>query len=78
MHSADIAGRKGFLETLARELEANAKAGRQLAIHLIDIDRFRVVNEVRGEAEGDDFLQLVAERLAPAGQPARAPGADRR
>ena len=60
---ANIAGRKEFLKTLAAELEESAKTGRQLAIHLIDIDRFRVVNEVRGEAEGDAFLRLVTERL---------------
>ncbi len=60
---ANIAGRKELLETLAGELAANAKSGRQLAIHVIDIDRFRVVNEVRGEAEGDAFLQLLTERL---------------
>ena len=48
---------------MPRELEASAKTGRQLAIHLIDLDRFRVVNEVRGEEEGDAFLRLVTERL---------------
>lgn len=59
----DIPGRKDFLQTLAQEIEANGKTGRQVAIHIIDIDRFHVVNEVRGEAEGDDFLLLLAERL---------------
>jgi diguanylate cyclase (GGDEF)-like protein len=63
-HSVEsIPGRKQILETLEREIDANAKAGRQLAIHIIDIDRFRVLNEVRGEAEGDDFLRLLSERL---------------
>jgi len=60
---ANVAGRKQFLETLARELNANSKSGRQLAIHVIDIDRFHVVNQVRGEEEGDDFLRLLTERL---------------
>lgn len=60
---ASIAGRKQFLQILAREVEANAKSGRQLAIHIIDIDRFSLVNQVRGEAEADDFLHLVSERL---------------
>jgi diguanylate cyclase (GGDEF)-like protein len=60
---ANIAGRKEFLERLAREVEANGKSGLQLALHIIDIDRFHVVNAVRGEAEGDDFLRLLTERL---------------
>ena len=55
--------RSAFLRTLAGYLDSNAKAGRQLAVHLIDIDRFHVLNEVRGEAEGNIFLRMVAERL---------------
>ena len=65
MQTAAGAGRMKFLELLEREVEANARSGRQLAVHLIDIDRFRIVNQVRGEGEGDDFLQHVAEKLAP-------------
>lgn len=60
---ANLAGRKEFQTALAAELEGNAKTGRQVAIHLLDIDRFRVVNEVRGEEEGDAFLRMVTERL---------------
>ncbi len=63
LSAENIAGRKAVLETLVREIEANAKATRQLAIHVIDIDRFRIVNEVRGEGEADDFLRLLSERL---------------
>lgn len=60
---ANLAGRKEFLRALGAELEGNAKTGRQVAIHLLDLDRFRVVNEVRGEEEGDAFLHMVTERL---------------
>jgi diguanylate cyclase (GGDEF)-like protein len=60
---ANLAGRKGFLAALAAELEESAKTGRQVAVHLIDLDRFRLINEVRGEEEGDAFLRLVTERL---------------
>ncbi len=56
-------GRREFLKALAGQIEAHAKSGRQLAIHLIDIDRFRQVNEILGEAEGDALLRLVHERL---------------
>jgi diguanylate cyclase (GGDEF)-like protein len=65
VQKAAVAGRAELLEVLERELEANARYGRQLALHLIDIDRFRVVNQLRGEGEGDDFLRHVAERLGP-------------
>jgi diguanylate cyclase (GGDEF)-like protein len=60
---ANLAGRKGLIKALAAELDESAKTGRQVAIHLIDLDRFRLINEVRGEEEGDAFLRLVTERL---------------
>lgn len=59
----EIAGRKEFFQALNSQIEAHAKSGRQLAIHLVDIDRFRDVNEVLGEAEGDALLRLMTERL---------------
>lgn len=60
---AKLAGRKEFQKVLDAELEANAKTGRQVAIHIVDIDRFHAVNEVHGEEEGDAFLRIVTERL---------------
>jgi diguanylate cyclase (GGDEF)-like protein len=65
VQTAAVAGRREILQLLEREVEANARSGRQLAVYLIDIDRFRIVNQVRGEGEGDDFLRHVGERLAP-------------
>jgi diguanylate cyclase (GGDEF)-like protein len=60
---ADLAGREQFLSRLADQLGTHAEASRQLAIHLVDVDRFRRVNALIGEAEGDAFLRSVAERL---------------
>ncbi|MGH6923562.1 MAG: putative bifunctional diguanylate cyclase/phosphodiesterase [Propylenella sp.] len=58
-----LAGRREFLKTLTEHIDAHAKSGRQVAIHVIDIDRFSAVNDFLGEAEGDAFLRMVAERL---------------
>jgi diguanylate cyclase (GGDEF)-like protein len=60
---AKLAGRREFLKTLTGQIESHAKSGRQLAVHVIDIDRFRAVNEILGEDEGDAFLRLLTERL---------------
>lgn len=38
-------------------------AGTPLAMYLIDLDRFSIVNETFGHAAGDEVLQLVADRL---------------
>jgi diguanylate cyclase (GGDEF)-like protein len=51
------------MENFAGQIETHARSGRQLALHLVDIDRFRPLNEVLGEAEGDAFLRRVVARL---------------
>ncbi len=61
--AAKLRGRREFLQTVADEIEAHTRNGRQLAVHVVDIDRFRAVNELLGEAEGDALLKLVGERL---------------
>jgi len=60
---AILQGRAQLLETLGRLLAEHGVAGRQLSLHLIDLDRFRELNALLGEAEGDAFLRVVAERL---------------
>ncbi|MBV8465608.1 MAG: EAL domain-containing protein [Burkholderiales bacterium] len=49
---------------------ANSRNER-LAIMLIDLDRFRSINDARGEAVGDYLIETLAERL----QTAKVPGA---
>jgi diguanylate cyclase (GGDEF)-like protein len=56
-------GREAFLASLNGMIEEHVKESRQLALHLIDIDRFRTVNAILGEAQGDAFLRGIGERL---------------
>jgi diguanylate cyclase (GGDEF)-like protein len=69
---ARLQGREALVRALAGEIELHADSGRQFALHLVDIDRFGVLNDVFGEAEGDAFLRGIAERLlALVNQPER-------
>lgn len=47
-----------------RRLDARLRAGAELAVLCLDLDRFRQVNEVHGHAIGDEILREVTRRLA--------------
>jgi diguanylate cyclase (GGDEF)-like protein len=50
-------------ERLEIALTAMQRGGRQLAVLLLDLDRFKQVNDTLGHAAGDALLKAVAERL---------------
>jgi diguanylate cyclase (GGDEF)-like protein len=60
---ADIHNKRYFLEFLDRELSRCARYGRPLALVMIDIDRFRTINEELGHLGGDSTLRELAARL---------------
>ncbi len=52
-----------FLDRLAQSLAKARRTGSGVAVLAADIDRFRVVNDTRGHAVGDQLLKGVADRL---------------
>ena len=52
--------RNVFEERLAAELARGRRSGDALAVALVDIDRFKAVNDTWGHAAGDAALRLVA------------------
>jgi diguanylate cyclase (GGDEF)-like protein len=57
-----LPNRRLFLERLDSELR-NGGADRSLAVALVDLDRFKEINDSFGHHLGDELLQLVARRL---------------
>jgi diguanylate cyclase (GGDEF)-like protein len=52
-----------FNDVIRRELARSNRHGAALSVLLIDVDRFKEINDVRGHGVGDEVLQYVANYL---------------
>lgn len=52
-----------FLLRLQHGIEKSRRQTQQMAVLMLDLDRFKDVNDSFGHLAGDDLLQMVAERL---------------
>ncbi len=58
-----LPNRRLLIERLKYGIELARREGRQLAMLMLDLDRFKAVNDSYGHQAGDQLLQLVAVRL---------------
>ena len=59
----DLPNRVLFQKSLSEALARRSRKGDQLAVHFIDLDRFKTVNDTLGHPLGDALLREAAERL---------------
>lgn len=59
-----ISNRSHFLTLLGREIDRTRRTGRPLSLVLIDVDRFKQVNDQFGHPVGDQVLVNLSRRLA--------------
>ena len=52
-----------FMELLDKALARSHRTGRSMALLILDLDDFRLINESLGYERGDQFLATVADRL---------------
>jgi diguanylate cyclase (GGDEF)-like protein len=61
-----LANRTHFLEKLDAALAARRSGGTGLALHFVDLDHFKDINDTLGHDAGDFLLKTAAERLRAA------------
>ncbi len=61
-----LANRVALLDEITRALSAGRRTDRSVAVLMVDLDRFKYVNDSLGHAVGDALLQAVARRLTGA------------
>jgi diguanylate cyclase (GGDEF)-like protein len=59
----DVHNKRYFIEFLDRELARSSRYARPLSLVMIDIDRFRAINEDLGHLGGDFTLRELAARI---------------
>ncbi len=62
----NIANRRNFDSTLAQEWNRALRAGRPLALIILDVDHFKHYNDHYGHVAGDDCLKALAQTLVKA------------
>jgi len=68
-----LANRNLFLERLEQRMIAAKLVGRKLDVSIVDIERFKAINDALGRGAGDELLRQVAARIQSAGaDPTRA------
>ncbi|HXC40655.1 MAG TPA: EAL domain-containing protein [Burkholderiales bacterium] len=71
-----LPNRRLFTERLSQRVEAARGKDEMLAVVLIDLERFRRINETLGRTAGDELLRIAGERLKLANSTAARLGVD--
>ncbi len=63
-HLTHLPNRRLFKDRLELSMTQSHRHGGVVGVMFIDLDRFKLVNDTHGHAEGDELLKCVAQRLS--------------
>jgi diguanylate cyclase (GGDEF)-like protein len=58
-----LPNRRGMTIRLHEARSRSRRDGSTVVVLLVDLDRFKQVNDLRGHAAGDRLLQMIAKRM---------------
>ncbi len=61
-----VANRSAFVEALGEAVDAQPGGNCRLVVMIVDIDRFKSINDIHGHLAGDETLRIVAQHLTQA------------
>ena len=60
-----VPNRRAFTELLQQTVDEEGRSGGLVSVLLMDIDRFRQINDIFGSATGDEVLRQIPLLLKP-------------
>lgn len=57
-----VRNRRSFYESCGPMIKFNRRENKNLAVLMIDIDRFKMINDIYGHGIGDDVIKMMAKR----------------
>lgn len=57
-----VKNRRSFYESSAPMIKYNRRENKSLAVLMIDIDKFKMINDIYGHGVGDDVIKLMAQK----------------
>jgi len=65
-----LANRRLFLERVEQKVQGARSAGQKASLLILDVERFKSINDTLGRQAGDELLKQIAERMLDAGSDA--------
>jgi diguanylate cyclase (GGDEF)-like protein len=57
-----VNNRRSFYESSAPMIQYSRRENKKLAVLMIDIDKFKMINDIHGHATGDDVIKTMAQK----------------